>query len=157
MRTIPAADEEAVARYVAAAGEPHATMRALAVRLSGLVLLATLDSRDVHPFAETLASAGEVLAEAEDTLRAIAPPPACRHHLHHLLTAVAMLRRAAAEIDDHRVLVRRPALADACKAPLDEAIAHLRHAARLLPHFEMVDLGSACCAWHEGLAPVALV
>lgn len=97
--------------------------------------------------------AREAAARAHENLLALEVPAAAAHHYHHLLKASEALCET--------FVVARACAAAGSGAPerenltraLKAATGHLRATARLLPGFDMVDFGQACCAACTGAPP----
>lgn len=92
--------------------------------------------------------------QAEERLRALKVPAEAAHHFHHLLKVSEAVRWAFLSMDVCAVPGAGDADRDALTRALNAATKHLRVTARLLPGFEAVDLGLACCAMHEEVAMV---
>jgi len=139
--------EQAVLRYVAAARPVQNLISATLTQVAGFALL-LLTSRSRASLAEgALAGAHEAAKRACEEVRALAVPDIAAHHHHHLRGAAeALLQACAAALDHGRM--EGPDQGDALSRALRVSSDHLRMTARLLPGFELVDFGQACCAAH---------
>lgn len=134
--------------YAMACSEVQEGLRDVLVQLSGFALLLMTRRPERSVWAGSLDAIATRMDEALERLRALRPPAAARHQFHHLSAAADAIGRAAdlahaclaARADD----TDRDALLQALRA----ATHHLRATGRLLPGFELVDLGQACCAAH---------
>lgn len=142
------ATEQAALRYLEAARRIHDDLRHILTQVSGFaLLLMTSDRRRVLPEAP-IRGAAAASAEAAEAVRALAVPPLAAHHYHHLHGASAALSQscaaALASAAPGASERDRDALVDALKS----TVGHLRATSRLLPGFEPVNFGQACCAVH---------
>lgn len=147
------AAEQAALRYLDEARRVHDELRAILTQVSGFALmLMTSDGRRVLPEA-SIRGAASAAAEAAEAVRALAVPAVAAHHHHHLHGACAALAQscaaalacAAAGAGDRD----RDSLVDA----LNATVGQLRAVSRLLPGFEPVNFGQACCAAHATSPP----
>lgn len=140
--------EQAALRYVAAARVEQQLISETLTQVAGFALLLMTSRRRAALAEGALAGARDASARAVEAVRALTVPGAAAHHHHHLCGAADMLAQACAAAsggsridaagDSHDTLVR------ALRASSD----HLRATSRLLPGFELVDFGQACCAAH---------
>ena len=139
--------DEVVLRYVAAARPVQRLISDTLTQVAGFALL-LMTSRNRAPLAEgALASAREAAMRASEAVRALAVPEIAEHHHHHLrAAAAALLQACVATLDCLRVDASEQS--DALVRMLRSSSDHLRTTARLLPGFELVDFGQACCAAH---------
>jgi hypothetical protein len=116
-------------------------------QVAGFALLLMTSPKRVALAEGALAGAQEAAMRAADEVRALATPEIAGHHHHHLrAAATALVQACSATVDCLRsnATEHRDALVRALRASSD----HLRSTARLLPGFELVDFGQACCAAH---------
>ncbi|MBZ9674283.1 hypothetical protein [Mesorhizobium sp. ES1-1] len=139
--------EQAVLHYVAAARPVQRLISATLTQVAGFALL-LLTSRSRVSLAEgALAGAQEAAMRAAEEVRALAVPDIAAHHHHHLRGAAETLLQACAAASD-QVRARSSDQGDALSSRLRASSDHLRTTASLLPGFELVDFGQACCAMH---------
>ena len=136
--------DQATARYVVVAEPVFATLRQVLLQATGQALVEALAIEGRNLQDAPLISAREALAEAMDALRAAPVSPRAAHYHHHLMAAADTLEGVLSQSRTPRQ-GRRGAISQA----LGQAERQLRTAARLLPGFEMVALGEACCACHR--------
>lgn len=139
--------DEVVLRYVAAARPVQQLISDTLTQVAGFALL-VMTSRNRAPLAEgALAGAREAAMQASEAVRALAVPEIAEHHHHHLrAAAAALLQACVATLDCLRV--DACGQSDALVRTLQSSSDHLRTTTRLLPGFELVDFGQACCAAH---------
>ena len=140
--------EQSAWSYVNAARPAQALISETLTQVSGFALLAMTSSRPPTLAEAALIGAQKASAHAIEEVRALNAPERARHHLHHLRKAATALAEACAQA---RLCLKpgashgeRDALLDALRATSD----HLRSTAKLIPGFEIVELGQACCAVH---------
>ncbi len=140
--------EKAVIGYIAAARPVQERISQTLTQVAGFALL-VMTSRHRAPLAEgSLAGAREEAARVAESVRALAVPGPAAHHYHHLRGAADMLGQScAAALACTGARASQAERATLTRA-LREASDHLRATARLLPGFELVDFGQACCAVH---------
>ena len=136
--------DQATARYVVVAEPVFVTLRQVLVQAAGHALVDALAIEGRHLQDTPLTAARESLAEAMDALRAAPVSPRAAHYHHHLTAAARTLDGVLTQSRTARQ-GRKAAMSQA----LGEAERQLRTAARLLPGFEMVAIGEACCAGHS--------
>lgn len=139
--------DQAVLRYVSAARPVQQLISETLTQVGGYALL-LMTSRSRASLAEgALASAREAALRASEKVCALAVPDLATHHHHHLRSAAEMLLQAcAAALAYSRIDASEQS--DALVRMLRASSDHLRTTARLLPGFELVDFGQACCATH---------
>jgi hypothetical protein len=139
--------DQVVLRYVAAARPVQQLISDTLTQVAGFALL-LMTSRNRASLAEgALASAREAAMRASEEARALVVPEIAAHHHHHLrAAAAALLQACVATLDCLRV--DASGQSDALVRTLRSSSDHLRTTARLLPGFELVDFGQACCAAH---------
>lgn len=143
-------EERAVLHYVAAARPAQQLISETLTQVAGFALLLMTSRRRATLAEGALAGAREAAARASDEVRALAVPEAAAHHHHHLRGAAeTLLHACVAALESRRIDASEPndALVRALLASSD----HLRATARLLPGFELVEFGQACCAAHAPL------
>lgn len=147
--------DQAVLNYVEAARPVQELLQQVLTQVAGYsLMLMTCDKPRTRPEG-SIAVARKAANRAHDELRALRVPATAAHHHYHLCKACESTRWAFAA-------------AGACSAPdatdsdyetltraLWAATENLRATARLLPGFEMIDFGQACCAAHVQAARVA--
>jgi hypothetical protein len=148
--------ESRLADYGRASAEVQEAFRDVLVQLSAFALLLMARRPERSIWAASLDAAAAHAAEAHERLRALRPPAEGQHQFHHLVTAAEAIGRATVLADV--CLARRADAADrgALVQSLRVATYHLRATGRLLPGFELVDLGQACCAAHAAAASPGL-
>ena len=131
-----------------ACSEVQEDLRDVLVQLSGFALLLMTRRPERSVWAGSLDAIAARMDEARERMGALRPPAAARHQFHHLSKAADAIGRAADLA--HACLTARAddADRDALLQVLRAATHHLRATGRLLPGFELVDLGQACCAAH---------
>ena len=139
-----ALDDHTVA-YVLATRLHFDNLRDAAAQIAGVLVLAASGARDAAPDHPMLQSACALLRESGEVIRRTRGTARSRRH-HQLLTQAAEALEAA--LSAARVLLGRPAGhldLDPSLAPLSAGYAHLQHASRELPGFEIVGFAHACC------------
>jgi hypothetical protein len=140
--------EQAVLRYVAAARPAQELISQTLTQVAGFALL-LMTSRHRASLAEgALVGAREAAARAADAVRALTAPEAAAHHYHHLRSAAETLGQSCVAARDCTRADASDGERDMLTRALREASDHLRATSRLLPGFELVDFGQACCAAH---------
>ena len=143
--------------YATACAEVQEVFRDILVQLSGFALLVMTRRPERSVWAGSLDAVAARADEALERMRALRPPASAQHQFHHLSAAADAIGRAAGLA--HVCLTARAddTDRDALLQVLRAATHHLRATGRLLPGFELVDLGQACCAFHAaGAAPPEL-
>ena len=129
-----------LAAYMHAASPAFDALRRAAAQMAGAILFASLGGGETPDHA-MLNRAREVWRGASDSLAALRPPEAARHHHAHLTASAESLGAAlslAAETADRRL-----------DQAVQRAVNHLRWAGQALPGFEIVDFTQGC-AYHPG-------
>ncbi len=141
-----------VLTYAMASAEVQEDLRDVLVQLSGFALLLMTRRPECSVWAGSLDAIATRMDEARERMRALRPPAAARHQFHHLSAAADAIGRAADLA--HACLTARAddTDRDTLLQVLRAATHHLRATGRLLPGFELVDLGQACCAAHAAYA-----
>lgn len=143
--------------YATACATVQEVYRDILVQLSAFSLLLMTRRPERSVWAGSLDAVEAQAGEARERMRALRPPAEARHQFHHLSAAADAIERAAGLA--HACLTVRADDADrgALLHALRAATHHLRATGRLLPGFELVDLGQACCAAHAaGAVPPEL-
>lgn len=145
--------EQATLRYLAQARQAHDELRATLTQVAGYALL-LMTSPGRPALAEAAIRGAETsAARVREQIRAlIAPQPAAHHH-HHLHGASDSLSQACTAALVCATPGATDGERDALMAALQASVEHLRAVARLVPGFETVNFGQACCALH---APAAV-
>lgn len=143
---------DAPLRYVLACQPIHERLRDAATRLGGLSLMVMLRPAGGIDSETPLQATTSIIEEASEALAALPVPASAAHHLHHMTEAAVALGRVAALLAPGPHGGTDEAARTAISAGLRSATDHLRHAARALPGFEMVDLTQSCCAAHAAAA-----
>lgn len=143
----------ALLAYIEAARPVQETLRQVLTQVAGCSLMIMTRSKPAMRPDAAMELARSAAAHAHEAVRALSVPAAAAHHFHHLRQASEALGwafRAAgvcmapgAGESDREDLIRA----------LKAATEHLRATAGLLPGFEIVDFGQACCALHGGPQP----
>ncbi|MFC3226551.1 hypothetical protein ACFOGJ_04875 [Marinibaculum pumilum] len=144
------AAEHAALRYMDAAQRVHDELRRILTQVSGIALL--LMTGPLRTLPETaIRSASAAAAEAAEAVRALPVPQPAAHHHHHLGAASAALLASCAAASACAAPGAGDRDRDRLVAALKSTVAHLRTLARLLPGFEPVNFGQACCAAHAAV------
>jgi hypothetical protein len=143
---------EPILRYMADCRHVQSELTQVLTQMAGFALLLTTRRTSLSLWSGPLQLAGDRMKEAMQALRLLHAPSEAAHHYHHLTEAaeaieagVGVARRCltrGADDTDRDMLTRL----------LRSATDHLRVTASLLPGFELVDLGQACCAFHAAAA-----
>lgn len=139
--------DKAVLRYVAAARPAQQAISQTLTQVGGYALL-LMTSRSRAALAEgALAGARDAAMRAFEEVRALVAPDIARHHHYHLRGAAeTLLQACVAALAYSRIDASEQS--DALVRTLRASSDHLRTTTRLLPGFELVDFGQACCATH---------
>jgi len=140
--------EQATLRYLSEARNAHDDLRAALTQTAGYALLLMTSTGRPTLAEAAIRGAETAAARCQEQIRALHVPQRAAHHHHHLYGASEMLRQACAAA----LCSGRPGATDgerdALIAALQGAVEHLRAVARLVPGFETVNFGQACCALH---------
>jgi len=140
--------EQATLRYLSAARPVHDELRRALTQVAGCaLLLMTSAGRPTHAEAVIIGAAAAA-ADVADGVRQLQVPSIAAHHHHHL--------RRASEALTHACMAARacagPGVAERDRDDLVRAlqgtVANLRAVSHLIPGFETVNFGQACCAMH---------
>ena len=142
-------DDKTVA-YVLDTRKPFEDLRQVAAELAGLLVLAAAGSTSVTPDHPMLQSAERLFSEAADGLQRVRSTPRARDHHGHLLRASAEIRTALACARSQFTRVIPAPEIDEVLTPLRAGYAHLGHASRALPGFELVSFEQGCCGASRG-------
>jgi len=115
--------------------------------LAGLLVLAFTDTdRDFRQL-DIERKVLDELARAEDIIRPITTTDRTAHCHHHLTNAMEAVRHVIECLHISADITKVKNL-DHAVAQLRYGWEELRHVARNLPGFEMIDLSQSCCALH---------
>lgn len=144
--------DEAILSYIDAARPVQVSLQQVLTQVAGYSLMLMINDKPASRPEGAILIAQAAAKDASEQLQLLAIPASAAHHHHHLLQAseatrwafVAAQQCAAPEASEgeRETLVRA----------LQTASEHLRTTARLLPGFETVDFGQACCAIHAQAA-----
>jgi len=147
------AAEQATLHYLDEARLVHDDLRRLLTQISGFALmLMTSPGRQVLPEAP-IRGAVAAWAQADEAVRALTVPLVAAHHYHHLCSACAAVAQSCTAALACAALGAGDRDRDALVESLNSAVGHLRGVSRLMPGFEPVNFGQACCAVHVTLRP----
>jgi hypothetical protein len=135
-------DDQTVA-YVLAARPHFESLRDVAAQLAGLLVLAASGAPTAAPHHPMLHSAETMIQASRDGIRSTRSTTRALSHHQHLTQAADSIEAALLAARDR--LGRPFADIDPILAPLSAGYAHLQHAARALPGFELVGFDHACC------------
>lgn len=145
-------EDRAMLEYVSAAQAVQSVLKQILTQVGGYALLLMTGEKSHLQPAEAIISAQKAAERAMDDVCALRVPADAAHHYHHLKKAAQATCWTFAAADACRTAdadeVEREALARALRT----ATGHLRTTAGLLPGFELVDFGQACCAMHAQTA-----
>jgi len=146
--------EQSLLRYADSARTAQQLISQTLTQLSGYALL-LLTSRQQATLAEgALALARQSVVQAAEAVRALQAPEPAAHHYHHMHSAAETLMEACAAATACRgAQDRSDRRFDTLICALRATSDHLRATARLLPGFELIDFGQACCAVHAPRLP----
>jgi hypothetical protein len=147
--------ERTALRYSEAARAAQDLINRTLTQVSGFTLLLLTSDRSPAMADGALASAAEAAAQALAMARTISVPGTAAHHHHHLVEAATALSEACRLGRQCLRAGDREVERDALTKMIRTASDHLRLTARLLPGFELIDLGQACCAAHAPLRLLA--
>ena len=147
--------DQAVLNYTAAARRVQDLLQQVLTQVAGYsLMLMTCDRPAARPEGSILLAC-QAAERAHDALRALHVPSKAAHHHHHLCKAAEATRWAFAAAETCAAADASEGDRDTLTRALWAATEHLRATARLLPGFEMVDFGQACCAVHAQAAITA--
>lgn len=140
--------EQATLRYLSAARPVHDELRRTLTQVAGYALmLMTSNGRPTHTEAAIL-NAEATAAKVADGVRGLQVPFLAAHHHHHLRCASEGLTHACTAA----LTCTGPGVAererDDLVRALQSTVENLRAVSRLIPGFETVNFGQACCAVH---------
>ncbi|CDX13816.1 hypothetical protein MPL3356_150078 [Mesorhizobium plurifarium] len=146
--------EQSLLRYADSARDAQQLISQTLTQLSGYALLLLTSPRQAAQAEGALAGARQSVVHAAEAVRALQAPEPAAHHYHHMRCAAETLMEACAAATACRGAQERSdkrfdTLTRALRATSD----HLRATARLLPGFELIDFGQACCAAHTPRLP----
>jgi hypothetical protein len=142
-------DDETVT-YILATRKHFEDLRQVAAQLAGLLVLAAVGAQGATPHYPLLEAAERLYESAWNDIRGTRATVRAIPHHDHLWQAARHIGRALASARTH--LGRMPGTPeiDQILAPLQEAYAELRRAARALPGFQLISFEQGCCAPHTG-------
>jgi hypothetical protein len=131
--------------YVLAAQPVFEDLRQVAAQLAGLLVLAATGSKESTPDHPMLSASRQVLAQADEGVRRVAPlvNDHARPHYNGVVTANHALAQALARANAW------PLDIDAVLTPLRDAYAHLQRASNALPGFPVVAFDQGCFACNK--------
>lgn len=140
--------EQATLRYLADARQVHDDLRATLTQIAGYALL-LMTSTGRPTLAEgAIRGAEAAAAKSREQVRALQVPQFAAHHHHHLGIASEALNQACIAA----LVCAGPGATDSERdtliAALQGAVDNLRAVSQLVPGFETVNFGQACCALH---------
>ncbi|RTM02715.1 MAG: hypothetical protein EKK31_19500 [Hyphomicrobiales bacterium] len=146
--------EQSLLRYADSARSAQQLISQTLTQLSGFALLLLTSHRQATLAEGALSGARQAVVQAAEAVRALQAPEPAAHHYHHMRGAAETLMEAftaatACRGARDRSDKRFDTLTCALRATSD----HLRATARLLPGFEIIDFGQACCAVHAPRLP----
>lgn len=147
--------DRALLSYMESARPVQEMLRQVLTQVAGCSLMLMTRARPSMPPEGAMPLARVAAERAHEQLRAIRVPEAAAHHFHHLEKVAEAIRRAFAGVDACMAPGAGDADRDRLSGALNAATKHLRASARLLPGFEIVDFGQACCAMHATAAKAA--
>lgn len=140
----------ALLSYVEAAGPVQEMLRQVLTQVAGCSLMIMTRSGPAARPEGAMQLARVAAGRAHEELRGLEVPAEAGHHFHHLSKVSEAIRGAFRALEACSAPGACDADRDELTRALNEAAGHLRLTARLLPGFETVDLGQACCAVHAG-------
>ena len=142
-----------VSRQLDSAGEIYASrakpifssLRDVASQVAGLLVLSSVGNSDAydHPMRDR---AVRELTDTIDCLRSLGPTQRTKHFHDHLLQSSYWIRNALAMFPKVRTYEKDGASINGALECIKRALTELKSAGRCLPGFEVVDIGSGCCA-----------
>ena len=149
-------DNDAVDRatldYVSSARVAQDLLRQVLTQVAGYALMLMLGNKPAAQPDAAVRMARNAADRADEDVRALRVPETAAHHHHHLSQAVEATRHAFAAAEACASPDATDGERDALSHALRSASEHLRATSKLLPGFEMVDFGQACCAAHARAA-----
>jgi hypothetical protein len=146
--------DDRTAAYIRKAQVSFELLRNAAARLAGLMVLASIGSRERVLDEPLLAQAEDAFREAEDMLRGVAVPDAAAHHHFHLSTASRQIGEALRAARQGALRLDSGSL-DRTHRLLRGGWQDMLSASKALPGFQVVDFGQSCCAAHLRLGQQA--
>ena len=145
-------EDRAMLEYVSAAQAVQSLLKQILSQVGGYALLLMTSKNSHLQPVEAIISAQKAVEQAMDDVRALRVPADAAHHYHHLKKAAQATCWTFAAADACRRAGADEVERDALARALRTATGHLRTTAGLLPGFELVDFGQACCAMHAQMA-----
>jgi len=146
------AEEERIGKamlgYLEASGDVHGLLQQVLTQVAGYSLMLMTSSRPAPQLEGAISMARASADRAYDRARALRAPASAVHHQHHLLKASEATCSAFVAAETCAAPGASDGDRDALSRALRQATRHLQTTTRLLPGFEMVDFGQACCAMY---------
>jgi hypothetical protein len=140
---------KAMLGYIEASREVHGLLQQVLTQVAGYSLMLMTSSRSAPQLEGAISMARAAADRAYDQARALRAPAGAVHHQHHLLKASEATCSAFAAAETCAAPGAGDGDRDALSRALRQATRHLQATTRLLPGFEMVDFGQACCAMYS--------
>ncbi|MEJ8572970.1 hypothetical protein [Microbaculum marinum] len=147
--------DPSVLSYIEAAQPVQELLQQVLTQVAGYSLMLMTGGKPAARPDGSLLLARQAAGRAHDDLLALPVPALAAHHHHHLSRAAESTQWAFAAADACAAADASDGERDTLSRALWSATGHLRATARLLPGFEMVDFGQACCAAHAHAATAA--
>jgi hypothetical protein len=147
--TATAQQNGTLASYTLESQRVFEDFRQVLAQIAGLLVLAATGGKTATPHHPMLEISSELYRETADRLKMIAAPPEAGHHFSHLQSAARALEETLRDARAHLNHRIGKAGIDKVLLPLRVAQVEMNRVSRLLPGFEMVDFGQACCAEHR--------
>lgn len=141
---------QAMLSYIEAARPVQVLLQQTLTQVSGYSLMLMTNGKPASRPEGALLAARATAERAHEQLRALRVPAGAEHHHHHLLKASDATRMAFTAAETCAAAGATEGERETLVRTLYAANEHLRATSRLLPGFETIDFGQACCAWHAG-------
>jgi hypothetical protein len=141
--------DDRTAAYILETRGSFEALRNAAAQLAGLLVLASIGTRERVLDEPILEQAESAYREAEGKLRSAVVPAAAAHHHHHLSLASEWIGEAL-RIARQGSLRLNEASFDRAHQTLREGWREMLSAGKALPGFQVVDFTQSCCAAHRG-------
>jgi hypothetical protein len=144
------AEEErnGILAYIEASRDVQRLLQQVLTQVAGYSLMLMTSSRRAPQLEGAILMARAAADRASDQARALRAPASAAHHRHHLLKASEATCWAFVAAETCAAPGAGDSDRDGLSRALGQATRHLRATSRLLPGFEMVDFGQACCAMY---------
>jgi hypothetical protein len=131
--------------YASRAKPIFASLRDIASQVAGLLVLSSVGNADAcdHPMR---GGAVRELTDTIDCLRSLGPTQRTKHFHDHLLQSSYWVGNALQVFPKVPTYEKDGTSIQSALESIKRALTELRSAARFLPGFEVVDIGSGCCA-----------